>query len=129
MDMRTPLSRVKGLGSAKEGTHHFWHQRLSAVALVPLSLWFMYSMVNLGGAEHAAVVSWMGQTHVAVLLISFVLSLFYHAQLGMQVVVEDYMHVEWQKVTGLIVVKFIAVIAGLTSILSILNIYLGLNLS
>ncbi len=129
MDMRTPLARVKGLGSAKEGTHHFWHQRLTAVALVPLSLWFMYSMVNMDGADHASVVSWMGHTHVAVLLISFVLSLFYHAQLGMQVVIEDYMHVEWQKVTGLILIKFIAVIAALTSVLSILNIYLGLNLS
>ena len=125
MKLRTPLARVKGLGSAGDGTHHWWHQRLTAAALVPLSLWFMYAMTCLGAAGHDSVVTWMQQTHVAALLIALVLALFYHAQLGLQVVIEDYIKNEWVKISGIVMVKFIAVFATLLSVLSILNIYLG----
>lgn len=127
MDLRTPLARVKGLGSAREGTEHWWHQRLTAVALVPLSLWFMYSMTSLDNGNHAEVVAWMSQTHVAVLLMGFVLSLLYHAQLGLQVVIEDYAKTEWRRFGGIILVKFVALFSAITAVLSILNIYLGLN--
>ena len=125
MSLRTPLGRVKGLGSAKEGVHHWWQQRVSAVALVPLSLWFIFSLLSMVGADHNAVVEWLRLPYVAVLMILFVFSLFYHAQLGVQVVIEDYIHSEWQKIASIMLVKFLAIVVGLASLLSILYVFLG----
>ena len=127
MSLQTPLAKVKGLGSAKEGTHHWWQQRLSAIALVPLSLWFIYSIISMVGADYMTVVYWMRQPYVSVLLVFFILSLFYHAVLGLQVVIEDYIHSEWQKISCLVLVKFLAVIGALASVLSILNVFFGFN--
>lgn len=125
MSLRTPLGRVKGLGSAKEGVHHWWQQRVSAVALVPLSLWFIFSLLSMVGADHNAVVEWLRLPYVAVLMILFVFSLFYHAQLGVQVVIGDYIHSEWQKIASIMLVKFLAIVVGLASLLSILYVFLG----
>ena len=127
MSLQTPLAKVKGLGSAKEGTHHWWQQRLSAIALVPLSLWFIYSIISMVGADYMTVVYWMREPYVSVLLVFFILSLFYHAVLGLQVVIEDYIHSEWQKITCLLLIKFLAVIGALASVLSILNVFFGFN--
>ena len=125
-NLRTPLSRARGLGSAKEGTHHWWLQRLTAVALVPLSLWFVASLVCMIGAPHTEVVAWIKAPIVTLLLILFVVMLFHHAQLGVQVVIEDYVHSKWQKLTSLVVLKFLAIVAALASIIAVLKVSLGL---
>ena len=90
-DMRTPLNRVRGLGSAKEGADHFWRQRLTALLLIPLVLWVGFSIAAIP-TDHATLVSWVQQPLVTVLLLLLILSVFYHAQLGLQVVIEDYVH-------------------------------------
>ncbi len=127
MNMRTPLSKVKGLGSAKDGTHHWWHQRLTALALIPLSFWFIYSLLSMVTADYTAVTQWLRLPYVSVLLILFLVSLFYHAQLGLQIVIEDYIHSEWQKVASIILMKFLVVIGALASVLSVLNVFFGFN--
>ena len=125
MNMQSPLARVRGLGSAKEGFHHWWAQRLTAVALVPLSLWFIYSLVVVTGADYATVTGWLKQPINAVLMLLFLFSLYYHAALGLQVVIEDYIDSEWQKITCLILVKFLVWLAGLSAAIAVLKIYLG----
>ena len=82
MRHRTPLSRARGLGSAKSGTHHWWMQRLTAVALVPLSLWFIASLIMVVTADHETAVEWLQSPVVAILLCAFVVAAFYHGQLG-----------------------------------------------
>ena len=101
MSMRTPIARVRGLGSAKSGTEHFWWQRVTGIALVPLSLWMMVSLIAIAGADYETARDFVGSPIVAVLLICLIVALFHHAQLGMQVVIEDYLHVEWMKLTAL----------------------------
>ncbi len=126
MSLQTPLAKARGLGSAKQGTHHWWQQRLTAIALTPLSLWFIYSLLIIGSVDHASVTRWMSDTMNAVLLILFIVSLFHHAQLGMQVVIEDYIESEWQKMFSIILIKFLALFAGLSSVIAILKVFLGL---
>ncbi len=91
-DMRTPLSRVRGLGSAREGTQHFWHQRLTAIANIPLIVFFIYVVVSLNGASHPEVVACLSKPWVAVIMLMVLGSGIYHMKLGMQVVIEDYVH-------------------------------------
>ena len=91
-DMRTPLSRVRGLGSAKDGTEHFWRQRLTAIALVPLVLYFLWVMFQLIGASHAEVVACFSKPSVTIIMLIFLGTGFYHMKLGMQVIIEDYVH-------------------------------------
>ncbi len=129
MNLRTPLARARGLGSAKEGSHHWWHQRLTAIALVPLSLWFIFSLISMVGADYMTVVYWLRLPYVSVLLILFIVALFYHTVLGLQVVIEDYIDSEWQKIACIILVKFLGVIGVLASVLSILNVFFGFNAS
>jgi succinate dehydrogenase membrane anchor subunit len=125
MSMQNPLAKVRGLGSAKEGFHHWWAQRLTAVALVPLSLWFIYSLAVITGAEYSVVITWLSQPINAVLMLLFLFSLYYHAGLGLQVVIEDYIDSEWQKIACLILVKFLVWLAGLSAVIAVLKIYLG----
>jgi succinate dehydrogenase / fumarate reductase membrane anchor subunit len=127
MSLRTPLAKVKGLGSAKQGTHHWWYQRLTALALLPLSLWFVYSLVSMSSVDYTTITNWLRLPYITVLLIMFVVALFYHAQLGLQVVIEDYLDSEWQKISCIILVKFLSVLGGLASVLSILNVFFGFN--
>lgn len=126
MSMQTPLAKVRGLGSAKQGIHHWWAQRLTAVALIPLSLWFIYSLSVVTGAEYGNAIDWLSQPINAVLMLIFLFSLYYHASLGLQVVIEDYIDSEWQKITCLILVKFLVWLAGLSAAISVLKIYLGM---
>ena len=91
-DMRTPLSRVRGLGSAKEGTSHFWQQRLTAIANVPLMLFFIWVLIVLNGASHAEVVACLSKPWVAIIMLMVVGSGLFHMKLGMQVIIEDYVH-------------------------------------
>ena len=124
MSLQTPLAKVRGLGSAKQGTHHWWQQRLTAIALVPLSLWFISELICLIGLDHASVSRWLHTPVNAVLLIMLLIALFHHAQLGMQVVIEDYVESEWQKLGCIILVKFLALLAGLTAVLSVAKVFL-----
>ena len=125
MRFRTPLAEARGLGSAKEGTRHFWAQRLTAVALVPLSLWFVASLVAMAGDTYPAVLAWASQPPAALLLVLFITAVFYHAQLGMQVVLEDYVHTEWLKISSIVVLKLLTVLLGGAALLAVLRIAVG----
>ncbi len=122
MSMRSALGRVRGLGSAKSGTGHWWSQRVTAIALLPLTLWFVFALASHSGASHGEIVAWIGQPFNAVLLISVVGVTFYHAYLGLQIVIEDYVHGEVAKLTLLLLVKGASLLLALTGILSVLTI-------
>ena len=122
---RTPLKNVRGLGSAQSGVRHWWLQRVTAVALVPLSLWFLWMLVGLVHADYAAVRAAIGQPVHAVLLVALVVSLFWHGALGLQVVIEDYIHTRWQEVVLQILVRFGAFLAAVACIFAIARIALG----
>lgn len=124
-DLRTPLGRVRGLGSAKEGAQHWWMQRLTALALVPLSLWFVYWAVILTGADRATVADWLHHPSNAVLMVILVATTFHHGQLGLRVVIEDYVHSEGLKLASLIAIKFLAVLLAAGTIFGILKIAFG----
>lgn len=126
MKLQAPLARVRGLGSAKDGTHHFWNQRLTAIALVPLTLWIMVSIVGMTAMDYETVSQWIRLPLNTALLLVFILALYFHAQLGVQVVIEDYIHSEWQKIACIILVKFLIIFTGLISALAVLKVFLGL---
>lgn len=125
MSYRTPLGRVRHLGSAKEGTRHWWAQRLTSIALVPLTLWFVVNIVSLIGADRPAVVGWLGSPLTAVLMVLTVGATFHHAQLGLQVVIEDYVHGEGLKLTLIVLVKFAALVLAVAAIFAVLKIAFG----
>ena len=124
-DLRTPLSRARGLGSAKQGVHHWWAQRITAVALIPLVVWFAISLIMLSGADYGVVRAWIGSPVVMVLLTLTIVIGLHHGQLGMQEVVEDYVHGEGPKLTLIVLLRFIAVFFGLAAIVAILRIGFG----
>ncbi len=124
-ELRPPLSRVRGLGSAKDGTHHWWMQRVTAIALVPLVIWFVASIVSLAGASHADVAAWLAHPLAGLLMVLFLATGFYHLMLGLQVVVEDYVAEGWCRIASLLAVKFACIAVGLASILATLRITLG----
>ncbi|MFY8134696.1 MAG: succinate dehydrogenase, hydrophobic membrane anchor protein [Aquimonas sp.] len=119
MSLRNPLAKARGLGSAKDGTAHWWAQRVSAIALVPLVLYVLYLLVSLAGADYDTVRLTIAQPVNALLLILFVGTAFWHARLGLQVVIEDYIHVGWLEITLMIAVKFVYVVLGLAAIIAI----------
>jgi succinate dehydrogenase / fumarate reductase, membrane anchor subunit len=119
--VRSDLARVRGLGSARAGTHDWWVQRATAVALVPLSIWFVASIVSLAGADHAAVVAWMSMPLTAVLLVLLLAATFRHAQLGLRVVIEDYVHNEGAKIASLLAVNGVLALLALGSIFAVLK--------
>jgi succinate dehydrogenase / fumarate reductase membrane anchor subunit len=122
MSLRTPLGRVRGLGSAKGGAGHWWTQRLSAVALVPLLLWLVASLVQMAGADYAHVTAWIANPVVAIILILLFGTGFYHLTLGLQVVIEDYVHNDPARLVSLVLVRFAAWILAAATIFSILKI-------
>ena len=124
-DLRTPLSRARGLGSARQGVHHWWAQRITAVALIPLVTWFAISLIMMSGADYAVVRAWIGSPVVMVLLILTIAVGLHHGQLGMQVVIEDYVHSDGWKLALIVLVRFIAVFFGLAAIVAILRIGFG----
>ena len=119
--LRSPLGRVRGLGSAKDGTGHWWAQRLTALALIPLILWFVVSVIVMTGADYPAVAAWIASPLVAGLLVLLIAATFYHASLGLQVVIEDYVHHEMTKMLSVLVVKALAILLALSGILSVLT--------
>ena len=105
-NLRSDLGRVRGLGSAKEGVQHWWIQRVTAIALIPLSLWFIACIVFLIDADHATAIRWLGAPMTLGLMSLFLIALVYHAVLGLQVVIEDYVHAHAAKITLLLLVQF-----------------------
>ena len=125
MSMETPLGRVRGLGSAKSGTEHWWHQRMTALALIPLTGWFAVSLIVIASGDYHQAVDWIGNPIVAGLLVLMLAAGYYHLKLGMQVIIEDYVHVEWLKLTALIIVTFWCIALALASIMAVVWIWLG----
>ena len=125
MDMQSDLARARGTGSAKEGIGHWWMQRLTAIALVPLSLWFVISALSLGGLDLAGFKAWLNAPGNLLLMILFVFCSFYHMMLGLQVVVEDYVHTESSKVALLVVNTLGTVFIGASCIVALLKVALG----
>ena len=124
--IRTPLSRVRYLGSARSGTQHFWHQRLTSVALIPLTIFAVFLVLALLGRNHAAVVQILGSSPVAIGMLLFVLVSVYHMWLGMQVIIEDYVHDELSKYAALMSNTFFSCAVGLTAVFAILKLSFGL---
>ncbi len=125
MSLRSPLGKVLGVGSAKQGVQHWWLQRLTAVALVPLSIWFVASLLSLGSFDHATVVAWMSGSWTALLLILFVLVAAWHSQLGVRVVVEDYVHGAAARTVTLVSVLFAHTLIAAAGVFAVLKVAFG----
>lgn len=123
--LRSKLGRVRGLGSTREGVHHWWAQRMSAMALLPLSLWFIYSLISLTGSDYYAFQTWASEFGNSVFLVLFIVAMFHHAQLGLQVVIEDYVHSELWKMGLLLFVKYGSVLFAASGIFAVLKISLA----
>ncbi|CAO3448611.1 succinate dehydrogenase, hydrophobic membrane anchor protein [Azospirillum largimobile] len=123
--LRSPLQVARGLGSAKHGTEHWWSQRLTSIALVPLTVWFVFGVIGHLGADHAAFIAWMKSPFSAVMMVLTAVVTFHHAQSGLQVVIEDYVHVEWQKMALIIGVKFLSFALAAACVLAVVKIFIG----
>jgi succinate dehydrogenase / fumarate reductase membrane anchor subunit len=123
--LRSPLSNVTGLGSAKHGAHHWWLQRLTSIALVPLTIWFVVSLLSLPSLDHVTVIAWMAQSWTALLLIVLVLVATYHSQLGVRVVIEDYVSTTGLKTLTLVVVTFAHVLVAVAGVFAVLKVAFG----
>ena len=126
MEMRSPLGRVRGLGTAKEGgVGHWWAERMTAIALVPLILWFVISAISMVGADHATFTAWVGAHGNPVLLILLAIAVYHHGQLALQVIIEDYIHHEAAHFTALISVKLGAFFLAVYTIFAVARLTLG----
>ena len=124
-DLQTPLKRVRGWGSSKSGTHHFIVQRITAVALIPLMIWFVWFVIGLAHSDYANAHQMLHQPIQALLIIVFVATAFWHAQLGLQVVIEDYVHTRWLEFTSQLLIKFLCVLGAVASILAVIKVALA----
>ncbi len=124
-DFKTPLAKVRGLGSAKDGTHHWLAHRITALANIPLVLFVVVSFVGNAGKRHAEWVAWLKQPLVSVLLILFIANFTHHMRSGLQVLIEDYVHTAGTKMFSLIMVNFACILIAAISIFSILRIAFG----
>lgn len=124
MSLQSPLNKVLGLGSAKDGSGHWWAQRLTAISLVPLTLWFALSLLSLDHGSYSAIVSWIADPLNSILLILLVISLVYHSSLGLQVVIEDYIHGA-AKIAVLVVVQFGHVVLAVAGIYAVVVVSIG----
>lgn len=120
--LRSPLGRARGLGSARAGSHHWWLQRLTAVALVPLTLWFIFSAILLTGATQEAMVAWLSAPHRLALMLALILATFHHLQLGLQVVIEDYFRDDGQRLAFTLAMKAGCALLALACVVSVLRI-------
>ncbi|HEY4942473.1 MAG TPA: succinate dehydrogenase, hydrophobic membrane anchor protein [Rhizomicrobium sp.] len=122
MSLETPLHKVEGLGSSHSGVTHFWRQRVTAAALVPLSLWFGVSVLGLIGAHEAATLAFLSQPLNAILMAAFVIIVLYHMVLGLQVVIDDYIYVNWQKLSLMLLMRALALAAAAAGLFALLRI-------
>lgn len=120
--LKSPMARARGLGSARDGVEHWMMQRVTAIANIPLVFWLVWSIINLQGATYLGFISWLSQPLNAILMILFILSTFYHALLGSQVVTEDYIHSEGLKMAKLIGQKLFLLAMAIAGIFSVLKI-------
>lgn len=125
MALRTSIAKVRGLGAAREGTEHFKLQRLTAIANVALVLWFVFSLAALPGTGYEQARAWLGHPMAAILTILLIISVVYHARLGLQVVIEDYVHHEGARVASLAALTLVAVAIAVACIVAVLRIMLG----
>lgn len=125
MSLRSPLGRVLGLGSAKDGTSHWWAQRVSAVALIPLTLWFLFSLLALPALDYATVRVWLAVPSSGLLAVLLIAALTYHSYLGTAVVVEDYVHSAGMKLLFSLLLRFLYVLVGGAGIFAILLVVFG----
>jgi succinate dehydrogenase / fumarate reductase membrane anchor subunit len=127
MSLRSPLSRVLGLGSAKDGTMHWWAQRITAVALIPLTLWFLFSLLTLPALDYETVHTWLSVPISGFLAVLLVSVLTYHSYLGTAVIVEDYVASSGMKILTLTVLRFSYVLAGGAGIFAVLRVVFGFS--
>lgn len=125
MSLRSPLSKALGLGSAEHGFSHWWWQRVTAVALVPLTIWFVYVVLCMLGSPYSEVDAWLASPGNATLMLLFILTSLYHAQTGMQVVIEDYVHTKWLNLSMLMIVKFASVGLAVYATIAVLKVAIG----
>lgn len=125
MNYRNPLANARGLGAAGRGFNRWWLQRLTAVALVPLMVWFVWSLAVMSGRSYEQVVHWIQTPWIAITLLLFLGNLFYHAQAGLREVAEDYVRSELLKLMTLVSIKFICVLVGAAAVFSVLLIAIG----
>ena len=125
MSLRSPLGRVLGLGSAKDGTGHWWAQRVSAVALIPLTLWFLLTLLSLPSLDYRTMRTWLSFPMSGLLAVLLVAVLTYHSYLGTTEVIEDYVHSAGMKLLSLLLLRFLYVLAGGASIFAILRVAFG----
>lgn len=125
MNYRTPVKQARGLGSARSGVGHWWMQRVTAIALVPLGIWFAASFIALLSADYTTVTAWLSLPLNAVLTSLLLGVMFYHSWLGIQVVIEDYVHAEGLKIASLLVIKFIHVLVAAYGVFVVLRIAFG----
>jgi succinate dehydrogenase / fumarate reductase membrane anchor subunit len=126
MSMRTPLGKVRGLGSAHEGTEHFWRQRVTGLAMIPLTLVFVSVVIATVGRPHAEVVATLGSPVIAVMLLAMILAGTAHMRIGMQVIIEDYVHGELTRLTAVIANTFFCALVGLASIWAVVKLSFGI---
>jgi succinate dehydrogenase / fumarate reductase membrane anchor subunit len=129
MSLRSPISRVTGLGAAKDGASHWWSQRVTSVALLPLGLWFVATLVRMPTFSYEFVVTWIAVPLNAVLLLLLIATLVYHSQLGVQVVVEDYVHHHGLKIATMLLITFAHVAVAALAIFAVLRIAFGAPLA
>jgi len=124
-NLRTPLSQVKGLGSAKDGTDHFWMQRLTAIAMIPLVMWLAFAVARLPSMSKADIHVWLASPFSAIMMILFLIAGCWHAKLGLQMVIEDYVGNHGVRTGGIIAVNLISVLLAVIGVFSVLRIALS----
>ncbi len=127
MKLRTLLSQARGLGPAKEGVSHWWMQRITAVALIPLIVWFAFAVAMLGDSSFYHAIAWVSSPLNTVLLIVLIIATFYHLQLGLQVILEDYVHLRWLKISSIMCSNFTCILLAIIGIIAVLKIALGVD--
>jgi succinate dehydrogenase / fumarate reductase, membrane anchor subunit len=120
--MRSPLGRARGLGSAREGVEHWWMQRVTAVALVPLTLWFAASLIALTGSDYNAFIAWLKAPFAAITMVLLLIALFHHTALGLRVVVEDYVHSDRAKIPTVVAIRLVCFALAVLGIFATLRI-------
>ncbi len=125
MSLVHPLAHVMGRGSAKSGVHHWWVQRLTALALVPLTVWVVFAVTGAADGGYTEIRAWLADPLNASLMVAWTVTMLYHAQLGLQVVIEDYVYTPWLEISCQVAVKFGAALGIILSVLSILRVVIG----